>query len=50
MQPYNTDNGRMIEIEDVDEQPLTDEQLAKTWFHRIKEDAIRIEMLNDLPF
>ena len=46
MQPYHTDE----QSEDVDEQPLTNEQLANTWFHRIKEDAIRIEMLNDLPF
>ena len=45
MEPYNPDDH----VNQLEE-PLTTKQLAATWFDRIKENAIREQMLADLPF
>ena len=51
MNPYNPDYDAMIDrTEHQKEKQFTPEQLAKTWFARIKECALEIEIENDIPF
>lgn len=51
MNPYNPDYAAMIDrTERQKEKPLTPEQLANTWFARIIECALEIEIENDIAY